>query len=119
MFIYCVHQVSHYKLSLSWPRILPDGMVASGINSQGVTYYTDLIDQLLANEIQPLVTLYHWDLPQALQSKGGWSNPASATWFRDYADFCFGRFGAKVGLELKQSDVITFVGHNHVAPKAN
>ncbi|RUS76031.1 hypothetical protein EGW08_016209 [Elysia chlorotica] len=88
--------VSHYKLSLSWPRILPTGTIAGGISAGGVAYYDALLDRLRASGIQPLVTLYHWDLPQALQLKGGWSNPASVTWFRDYASFCFGRFGNKV-----------------------
>ncbi|GFS09508.1 lactase-like protein [Elysia marginata] len=88
--------VSHYKLSFSWPRIMPKGTIADGLNNAGISYYSDLIDLLVANGISPLVTLYHWDLPQALQLKGGWSNRTSVTWFRNYADFCFGRFGNKV-----------------------
>lgn len=71
-----------YRFSTAWPRIMPDGRT---IEPRGLAFYDRLVDALLARGISPLVTLYHWDLPQALQDKGGWAERDIAAWFTDYA----------------------------------
>ena len=73
-----------YRFSISWPRILPEGV--GRVNEAGVKFYQDLCDELLKNGIEPLVTLYHWDLPTALYRQGGWKNPEIVEWFAEYVD---------------------------------
>ncbi|KAG8440788.1 hypothetical protein GDO86_006500 [Hymenochirus boettgeri] len=89
--------VSHYRISISWSRIIPTGILAESINEKGMKYYNDLINILLQNKITPLVTLYHWDLPQTLHGRfNGWQNVSMVTYFNDYANLCFERFGDRV-----------------------
>lgn len=88
--------VSHYRFSLSWPRIFSNGTKES-YNEKGVEYYKSLIRGLKEIKVQPVVTLYHWDLPESLQTLfGGWSNSVMVELFREYADFCFKTFGSDV-----------------------
>ncbi|CAK6969067.1 klotho [Scomber scombrus] len=88
--------VKHYRFSLSWSRIFPNGTRGS-YNEIGTNYYRTLIKRLKEIRVQPVVTLYHWDLPDHLQqSLGGWSNPELVGIFKDYADFCFLTFGDDV-----------------------
>ncbi|CAH1269389.1 LCTL [Branchiostoma lanceolatum] len=88
--------VSHYRFSLSWPRLFPDG-TRDSLNPEGVRYYNSLIDELLAHGIVPFVTLYHWDLPLALEEKyKGWLGEEVVELFNDYARFCFSEFGDRV-----------------------
>lgn len=88
--------VSHYRFSLSWSRIFPNGSRGS-YNEIGTNYYRTLIRKLKEINVQPVITLYHWDLPDNLQRTfGGWSDPALVELFRDYADFCFQTFGDDV-----------------------
>ena len=75
--------IQAYRFSISWPRVIPRGTGTA--NSAGLDFYARLVDKLLENGIQPFATLYHWDLPDALQQQGGWANPASDDWFAQYA----------------------------------
>jgi beta-glucosidase len=83
-----------YRFSTSWPRVIPAGTGA--VNPGGLDFYDRLVDELLAAGIRPFVTLYHWDLPQALQDRGGWGSPASVEWFADYARLMTGKLGDRV-----------------------
>ncbi|KAG8389804.1 hypothetical protein BUALT_Bualt01G0016600 [Buddleja alternifolia] len=86
-----------YRLSISWSRILPGGRREAGINREGINYYNEVIDTLLANEIEPYVTLFHWDLPQCLQDEyGGFLSGNIKNDFREYAEVCFWEFGDRV-----------------------
>jgi beta-glucosidase len=83
-----------YRFSISWPRVLPSGRGA--VNGRGLDFYDRLVDYLLEAGIVPNATLYHWDLPQALQEAGGWPERDSADWFADYARVAFDRLGDRV-----------------------
>ncbi len=79
-----------YRFSISWARIIPDGTGA--VNEKAIALYRDMITEMLANGIEPWLTLYHWELPQALQNRGGWLNPESVQWFGNYARIVAERF---------------------------
>jgi beta-glucosidase len=83
-----------YRFSVSWPRILPDG--TGKVNQKGLDFYKRFVDKLLENGIEPFCTLYHWDLPQALQDKGGWANRETLDAFAEYAEVMFKEFSGKV-----------------------
>lgn len=89
-----------FRFSVSWSRVLPEG--AGRVNRAGVDFYSRLVDGLLGAGIRPFLTLYHWDLPQALQNRGGWLERGSADWFADYAELV----GRALGDRVK--DWITF-----------
>lgn len=86
--------VHAYRFSIAWPRIIPGGVGKP--NPAGIAYYKRLIAALKAEGIEPVVTLYHWDLPQTLQDAGGWTNRATAEAFAEYARVCFAEFGGDV-----------------------
>lgn len=84
----------NFRFSFSWPRILPDG--TGKINEKGIDFYNRIIDYCLELGIEPWAMLYHWDLPQNLSDRGGWTNRDMIGWFSDYADLCTRRFGDRI-----------------------
>ena len=104
-----------YRFSVSWSRILPAGTGA--VNGAGLDFYDRLVDALLENGIEPLVTLYHWDLPAALDDRGGWLNPEISNWFADYAEVMFRKLDGRVKkwVTLNEPWVVTDGGYLHGA----
>ncbi|MBI5879235.1 MAG: beta-glucosidase [Chloroflexi bacterium] len=100
-----------YRFSVAWPRILPQGRGA--VNAAGLDFYERLVDGLLAAGIEPLLTLYHWDLPQPLQDAGGWPKRDTARYFADYATVVAARLGDRVETWITQNEpwVHALVGH--------
>lgn len=88
-------QVDFYRFSLSWSRILPNGF-ANVVSQEGLNYYKNLINELLANGIEPFITLYHWDHPEVLERMGGWTNERMIEWMANYARIVFNELGPKV-----------------------
>ncbi|XP_062083937.1 beta-glucosidase 12-like [Humulus lupulus] len=86
-----------YRFSISWSRLLPNGKLSGGVNKKGIKYYNNLIDELIAKGLKPFVTIFHWDLPQALEDEyGGFLSPHIVGHFKDYAELCFKEFGDRV-----------------------
>jgi len=100
-----------YRLSISWPRIIPDGK--GQINAKGLAFYDELIDSLLAVDIEPWVTLFHWDFPEALFQQGGWLQRDSASWFADYVAVVVGHFSDRVShwVTLNEPQCFLQLGH--------
>jgi beta-glucosidase len=102
-----------YRFSIAWARVMPDGI--GRINAAGLGFYERLVDRLLAKGIQPMATLYHWDLPAALDDQGGWLNRNSAGWFAEYAELMFRRLDDRVRFwcTLNEPWVVTDGGYLH------
>jgi beta-glucosidase len=102
-----------YRFSIAWGRVLPEGV--GRVNVAGLDFYDRLVDRLLANGIQPMATLYHWDLPAALDDKGGWLNRDSADWFVEYAQLMYRKLDDRVRYwcTLNEPWVVTDGGYLH------
>ena len=110
--------VSSYRFSIAWPRLFPEGRGAP--NPKGLAFYDRLVDELLANGIEPFATLYHWDLPQALQDRGGWESRDTVEAFAAYAGFVALKLGDRVRHFFTLNEIRTFVelgyGSGNFAP---
>jgi beta-glucosidase len=102
---------SAYRFSISWSRVMPQG--TGGVNVRGVDFYQRLVDELLSAGVQPMVNLFHWDLPQSLQDRGGFANPEVVGWFNDYTALMVSRLGDRVSdwMTFNEPAVFAFLGH--------
>ena len=102
-----------YRFSVAWGRVLPDGR--GRVNAAGLGFYERLVDDLLAAGIEPMITLYHWDLPAALDDRGGWLNPDVSNWFADYATLLYRRLDDRVSrwVTLNEPWVVVDGGYVH------
>jgi beta-glucosidase len=100
-----------FRFSIAWPRVLPEGR--GRINEAGLDFYDRLVDELLAHEIEPFATLFHWDTPQALEDAGGWPARATAEAFVEYAEAVASRLGDRVKSWITHNEpwVYAWVGH--------
>ncbi|XP_008559244.1 myrosinase 1 [Microplitis demolitor] len=115
-----------FRISLSWPRILPTGF-PNRVNAEGIKHYNDVINEMISKNITPVVTLYHWDLPKELNDLGGWTNPLIVDWFVDYARVVFQAFGDRVKYWMTVNEptvycvygyggkMVPFVNHSGIA----
>lgn len=102
-----------YRFSIAWSRILPEG--SGAVNEEGLRFYENLIDELLAHQIEPVVTLYHWDIPQALQDQyGGWESRKVIADFTNYATLVFNRFTGKVKHWVTLNEQNVFISHGYM-----
>lgn len=100
--------IDNYRFSISWPRVLPNGTGA--INKAGIQFYNDVINFCLDQNITPWVTLYHWDLPQTLEEKGGWTNRDILNWFSEFTKVCANAFGDRVKNWMVLNEPMVFTG---------
>lgn len=103
--------VDAYRFSVAWPRVIPNGI--GGVNKAGLDFYDRLIDGALERGIEPWLTMYHWDLPQALQDKGGWNNRQIVQWFEEYAEVLTTKLGDRVKnwMTLNEPLCSAWIGH--------
>lgn len=102
-----------YRFSISWPRILPNGV--GKINQKGIEFYNNIINECLKYGIVPFVTLYHWDLPQVLEEKGGWTNKETVEAFVEYSEVCYKAFGDRVKHWITFNETVVFCGLGYLA----
>jgi beta-glucosidase len=100
--------IPHFRFSISWSRILPSG--TGEINQLGIDHYNRVIDYCLEQGVEPWVTIYHWDLPQALETKGGWTNREVVNWFSEFVRVCANSFGDKVKNWMVMNEPSVFTG---------
>ncbi|WP_109829450.1 GH1 family beta-glucosidase [Reichenbachiella versicolor] len=100
--------IPNYRMSFAWSRILPNGIGQA--NQKGMDFYDRLIDECLEKGITPWVTLYHWDLPQVLEDKGGWTNRDVLSWFEEYTVHCVRGFGDRIKNWMVLNEPMVFTG---------
>lgn len=102
-----------YRFSISWPRVIPQGTGA--VNPKGLDFYDRLVDEILKAGIEPWATMYHWDLPQALEDRGGWPSPDMVGWFSEYAELITQRLGDRVKhwITLNEPFCTAILGYLH------
>jgi 6-phospho-beta-glucosidase len=102
-----------YRFSISWPRIIPNGI--GEVNQKGIEFYNNIIDECLKYGIVPFATLYHWDLPQVLEEKGGWTNKETIESFVKYSEICYKAFGDRVKHWITFNETVVFCGLGYLA----
>ncbi|MFD2872211.1 GH1 family beta-glucosidase [Mucilaginibacter ximonensis] len=100
--------IPNFRFSIAWSRILPNG--TGEVNQAGIGYYRKVIQYCLDNGIEPWITLYHWDLPQALEDKGGWTNREVISWFAEFVTVCANAFGDQVKHWMVMNEPAVFTG---------
>lgn len=114
--------MNFYRFSISWPRVLPTGNVAR-VNEKGIEYYNKIIDKLIENNLEPMITIYHFDLPTNLQTFGGFSNSSIVDYFAAYAELLYNRFGDRVKHWITFNEPLEFCirgyGKDEHAPGVN
>lgn len=100
--------IPNFRFSISWSRILPEGI--GKVNQQGLDYYHKIIDTCIESGIEPWITIYHWDLPQALENKGGWTNREILNWFTEFVQVCVTAFKHKVKNWMVLNEPMVFTG---------
>lgn len=101
-----------YRMSISWPRVMPAGR--GKVNAKGLAFYDKLVDELLANSIEPYVTLFHWDYPYELYCRGGWLNRESSDWFAEYTKVVVDKLGDRVKNWITLNEIQVFIGTGHL-----
>lgn len=104
--------VNSYRFSISWSRIFPNGV--GEVSEDGVRFYSELIDELISNGIEPYITLFHWDYPYALYKKGGWLNDESVDWFKSYAAKVVELYSDRVTYFITFNEPQCFIGHGYL-----
>ncbi len=100
-----------YRFSVSWPRVIPEG--TGRVNEKGLKFYSDLVDELTAAGIEPMVTLFHWNYPMALYEKGGWKNDESPDWYADYVKVVVDALSDRVRYWMTFNEPQLFIGGGH------
>ncbi|XP_047313951.1 beta-glucosidase 12-like [Impatiens glandulifera] len=108
--------IDAFRFSIAWPRIIPSGKQSDGVNQQGIDFYNNLINEILANGLKPYVTLFHWDVPQALEDEyGGFLSPKIVDDYLDFINICFKEFGDRVKhwFTLNEPRTFSFGGYTN------
>ncbi|MBK0381161.1 GH1 family beta-glucosidase [Mucilaginibacter segetis] len=100
--------IPNFRFSIAWSRILPDG--TGKVNQSGIDHYNKVIDYCIKQGVEPWVTIYHWDLPQVLEDKGGWTNRDVVEWFTGYVNICAKSFGDRVKYWMVMNEPAVFTG---------